>query len=45
MTDDLKSFNALARSSDIPFVIVKPAPPAAGARPGGGPEEQEERDH
>jgi photosystem II stability/assembly factor-like uncharacterized protein len=40
MTDDLKSFNALARSSDIPFVIVKPAPPAPGARPGGGQEEE-----
>ncbi len=36
MTDDLRSFNALARSSDIPFVIVKPAAPAAGAPPGGG---------
>ncbi|HWS89873.1 MAG TPA: hypothetical protein VN282_23095 [Pyrinomonadaceae bacterium] len=33
MTGDLRSFNALARSSDIPFVIVKPAPPAPGAPP------------
>ena len=32
LTDDLKSFNALARSADIPFVIVKPAVPAAGAQ-------------
>jgi hypothetical protein len=32
MSDDLKSFNALARSSDIPFVIVKPAAPAPGAQ-------------
>ena len=40
MTDDLKSFNALARSSDIPFVIVRPAAPAPGG-PAGGDEEQE----
>lgn len=40
MTDDLKSFNALARSSDIPFVIVKPAAPAAGAPTGGGQEDE-----
>ena len=38
---DLQSFNALARSSDIPFVIVKPAAPAPGT-PSGGGEEQEE---
>ncbi|HEX6184004.1 MAG TPA: hypothetical protein VFZ44_09015 [Pyrinomonadaceae bacterium] len=31
MTDDLRSFNALVRSSDIPAVIVKPTAPAAGA--------------
>jgi len=42
MTDDLKSFNALARSSDIPFVIVKPAAPAPGAPSGGGEETEEE---
>ena len=36
MSDDLKSFNALARSSDIPFIIVKPAPPTPGSQPGGG---------
>jgi photosystem II stability/assembly factor-like uncharacterized protein len=36
MTDDLRGFNALVRSSDIPSVIVKPAPPAAGSQPGGG---------
>ena len=41
MADDLKSFNALARSSDIPFVIVKPAAPAPGAQPGGGGQEDE----
>jgi photosystem II stability/assembly factor-like uncharacterized protein len=41
MADDLKGFNALARSSDIPFVIVKPAPPAAGAQPGGGQEDEQ----
>ena len=39
MTDDLKSFNALVRSSDIPFVIVKPAAPAPGAPSGGGEED------
>jgi hypothetical protein len=42
MTDDLKSFNALARSADIPFVIVKPAAPAAGAPAGGGEEQEDE---
>jgi hypothetical protein len=31
MTDDLRGFNALVRSSDIPAVIVKPATPAPGA--------------
>jgi photosystem II stability/assembly factor-like uncharacterized protein len=36
MADDLRSFNALARASDIPFVIAKPAPPAPGAPPSGG---------
>ena len=38
MSDDLRSFNALVRSSDIPAVIVKPTPAAAGAQgaaPGG----------
>jgi hypothetical protein len=38
MTDDLRSFNALARSADIPFVIVKPPPPAPGSQSGGGQE-------
>ncbi len=42
MTDDLRSFNALARSSDIPFVIVKPSAPAAGAPTGGGEEAEPE---
>jgi hypothetical protein len=43
MTDDLRSFNALVRSSDIPAVIVKPTPAAAGAQgatTGGEPEEE-----
>jgi hypothetical protein len=39
MTDDLRSFNALARSADIPFVIVKPAAPAAGGQTGAPGEE------
>ncbi|MCA1619341.1 MAG: glycosyl hydrolase [Acidobacteria bacterium] len=34
MSDDLRSFNALVRSSDIPAVIVKPTPAAAGAAAG-----------
>jgi photosystem II stability/assembly factor-like uncharacterized protein len=42
MTSDLKSFNALARSADIPFVIVKPAAPATGAQTGGEEEVEEE---
>ncbi|HEX8558991.1 MAG TPA: hypothetical protein VF668_12860 [Pyrinomonadaceae bacterium] len=44
MTDDLRAFNALVRSSDIPAVIVKPAAPAAGAQAGaaGGDAEGEE---
>jgi photosystem II stability/assembly factor-like uncharacterized protein len=40
MADDLKSFNALARSTDIPFVIVKPAAPAAAPPPSGGGQEE-----
>ncbi|HEX8685877.1 MAG TPA: hypothetical protein VF654_05225, partial [Pyrinomonadaceae bacterium] len=36
MTDDLKSFNALVRTSDIPAVVVKPTPAAAGAQAGAG---------
>ena len=40
LADDLKSFNALARSTDIPFVIVKPAAPAAAPPPGGGGQEE-----
>jgi hypothetical protein len=42
MTDDLRSFNALVRSSDIPAVIVKPAAPTVGAQgaTGGEPEEE-----
>ncbi|HJQ34913.1 MAG TPA: hypothetical protein VJ866_22380 [Pyrinomonadaceae bacterium] len=41
MTDDLKSFNALVRTSDIPAVIIKPTPAAAGASSGSGGDEQE----
>jgi photosystem II stability/assembly factor-like uncharacterized protein len=43
MTTDLKSFNNLVRSSDIPAVIIRPAPGAApaGGQPG---DEQEERE-
>ncbi|MDT7690304.1 MAG: hypothetical protein QOE46_3063 [Acidobacteriota bacterium] len=43
MTDDLKSFNTLVRTSDIPAVIVKPSPAAAGAQAGtpGGEQETE----
>ncbi|MET0623851.1 MAG: glycosyl hydrolase [Pyrinomonadaceae bacterium] len=43
MTDDLRGFNALVRSSDIPAVIVKPTTPAPGAQSGttgGEPEEE-----
>jgi hypothetical protein len=44
MTADLKSFNSLVRSSDIPAVIVKPSPGAATAsgQTGGGQEEKED---
>jgi photosystem II stability/assembly factor-like uncharacterized protein len=45
MTDDLKSFNALVRSSDIPAVIVKPTPAAAGAQTGTGGAQEEEREN
>src|SRR5205085_1510781 len=46
MTADLKSFNNLVRSSDIPAVIVKPSPGAAAAaasRPGDDQEDNEDR--
>jgi photosystem II stability/assembly factor-like uncharacterized protein len=41
MTTDLKAFNNLVRTSDIPAVIVKPSPGAAttGGPPGGEEEE------
>jgi hypothetical protein len=42
MSDDLKSFNALVRSSDLPAVIVKPATPAPGAQAGPAGDEPEE---
>jgi photosystem II stability/assembly factor-like uncharacterized protein len=44
MSADLKSFNNLVRSSDIPAVIVKPSPVAAtqGAPPGDEQEENED---
>jgi hypothetical protein len=38
MSADLKSFNNLVRSSDIPAVIVKPSP-AAASSPAGQPGE------
>jgi hypothetical protein len=43
MSADLKSFNNLVRSSDIPAVIVKPSPAAAGAQAGPAGDEQDER--
>src|SRR5438270_4165606 len=45
MTADLKSFNNLVRSSDIPAVIVKPSPGAAtSSGQAGGAQEEEEGD-
>jgi DNA repair exonuclease SbcCD ATPase subunit len=44
MSEDLKSFNNLIRSSDIPAVIVKPSPAAAGAQTGTPGDEQEENE-
>ncbi|MDQ5835548.1 MAG: glycosyl hydrolase, partial [Acidobacteriota bacterium] len=45
MTTDLKSFNNLVRSSDIPAVIIRPAPGAAptGGQPGDELEENDDR--
>jgi photosystem II stability/assembly factor-like uncharacterized protein len=43
MTDDLRAFNALVRSSDIPALILKPTPAAAGATPPGDVEYDEEQ--
>lgn len=40
MTTDLKNFNGLVRSSDIPAVIIKPSPGAA-ASPGASEDEHE----
>lgn len=40
MTTDLKSFNTLVRSSDIPAVIVKPTANAPAANAGGDEEEE-----
>jgi photosystem II stability/assembly factor-like uncharacterized protein len=44
MTTDLKAFNNLVRTSDIPAVIVKPTPGAAttGGPPGGDDEQEDE---
>src|SRR5204863_5246390 len=45
MSADLKSFNNLVRSSDIPAVIVKPSPSAAissAGQPGGDEDDQDE---
>jgi len=39
MTADLKSFNSLVRSSDIPAVIIKPAANAPAADAGGSEED------
>jgi len=39
MTTDLKSFNTLVRSSDIPAVIIKPPANAPAASTGGGEDE------
>ncbi|HVF43811.1 MAG TPA: hypothetical protein VM936_12400, partial [Pyrinomonadaceae bacterium] len=39
MTTDLKSFNTLVRSSDIPAVIIKPAANPPNANAGGGEED------
>jgi photosystem II stability/assembly factor-like uncharacterized protein len=44
MSEDLKSFNNLVRTSDIPAVIVKPLPAAAGAQAGQPGDEQEDQD-
>ncbi|HVF45803.1 MAG TPA: hypothetical protein VM936_22435, partial [Pyrinomonadaceae bacterium] len=40
MTTDLKSFNALVRSSDIPAVIIKPTANAPAANAGGSEDEE-----
>src|SRR5256714_632497 len=44
MSADLKSFNALVRSSDIPAAIVKPSPAAVSSagQPGGDEDRQDE---
>lgn len=42
MTTDLKSFNTLVRSSDIPAVIIKPSANAPAANAGSGSEDEEE---
>ena len=45
MSADLKSFNGLVRSSDIPAVIVKPSPAAASSTGQTGGVEDEDRDN
>jgi hypothetical protein len=42
MTTDLKAFNNLVRTSDIPAVIIKPTTPAPAANTGVGGVEDEE---
>jgi hypothetical protein len=42
MSSDLKSFNNLVRTSDIPAVIIKPTPGGASASAGSSEEEQEQ---
>jgi hypothetical protein len=44
MTTDLKAFNNLVRSSDIPAVIVKPSPGAATSPGQAGGAQGEEKD-
>ena len=41
MTTDLKSFNNLVRTSDIPAVIIRPSAPAPAGTGSGGGDEQE----
>jgi photosystem II stability/assembly factor-like uncharacterized protein len=44
MTTDLKSFNNLVHTSDIPAVIIKPSTPAPGAPTTSGGEDYEDED-
>jgi hypothetical protein len=42
MTADLKAFNNLVRTSDIPAVIIKPTPQPSGSTGAGGGDDQED---